>query len=392
MSFDFDEIIERRGTGSAKWDRMEKIYGVPGDTGLPMWVADTDFRAPPVVLERLRELTDHGIFGYVNIEAEYREAIGWWMQTRHGWHVAPEWIFTTTGLVNGVGMCLDAFTEPGDGIVLFTPVYHAFAKVIRAAGRRVVECPMPIEDGRYVMDFDRWDSLLGGSERMVILCSPHNPGGRVWNRDELRGVADFARRHDLLLISDEIHHDIVYPGHRHIPMPLADPSVQDRLVMLTAPSKTFNVAGLHTGNVIIPDDTLRARFAARMEALSLAPNSVGQFVACAAYSPEGAAWVDALVSYLDGNRQMFDAAIAEIPGLASMPLESTFLAWVDFSGTGMTREEFTARVEHEARIAANHGPSFGTGGESFLRFNFGTQRARVQEACERLKSAFADLQ
>lgn len=392
MNFDFDEIIDRRGTHSNKWDSMERIFGVPAADGLPMWVADTDFRAPPVVLDKLRELTRHGVFGYTDLNPEYTAAIGWWMQARHGWTVEPDWIFTTTGLVNGVGMCLDVFTEPGDGIVLMTPVYHAFARVIRAAGRRVVECPMPVENGKYVMDIDRWDTVLDGSERMVILCSPHNPGGRVWTAEELRSLADFARRHDLLVISDEIHHDLVYPGHTHVPMPVADPSVQDRLIMLTAPSKTFNVAGLHTGNVIIPDDALRARFAARMSALSLAPNSVGQFVATAAYSPEGAEWVDALVAYLDGNRQLFDAAIAEIPGLTSMPLESTFLAWVDFSGTGMEREEFTRRVEQEAKIAANHGPTFGAGGEDFLRFNFGTQRARVQEACDRLRAAFADLQ
>ncbi len=388
----FDEIIDRRGTHCAKWDKMDAIYGVSPEDGLAMWVADTDFRAPDVVLNRMREMTEHGVFGYTDNSDEYTGAIRWWMQTRHGWTVEPDWIFTTTGLVNGVGMCLDSFTDPGDGIVLFTPIYHAFAKVIRNAGRRVVECQMINDNGHYELDFDAWDAQMTGAEKMVILCSPHNPGGRVWTREELQGVAAFCRRHDLLLISDEIHHDLVYPGHKHIPMPLADPSITDRLMMLTAPSKTFNVAGLHTGNVIIPDDGLRARFAARMAALNLSGNSVGEAVAAAAYSPEGAAWVDELMVYLDGNRKVFDAAIAEIPGLASMELESTFLAWVDFSGTGMDRAEFTARVEQQARIAANHGPTFGLGGESFLRFNLGTQRARIEEACARLKAAFGDLQ
>ena len=389
---DFDEIIDRRGTHCAKWDKMEAIYGVSADDGLPMWVADTDFRAPQVIRDRMRAMVDHGVFGYFDNGPEYTGAIRWWMENRHGWSVEPDWIFTTTGLVNGVGMCLDTFTDPGDGIVLFTPIYHAFAKVIRNSGRKVVECQMINDDGRYELDFDAWDAQMTGSEKMVILCSPHNPGGRVWTKEELQGVAEFCRRHDLLLISDEIHHDLVFPGHTHIPMPLADPAISDRLMMLTAPSKTFNVAGLHTGNVIIPDDTLRKRFAARMAALNLSGNSVGQAVAAAAYSPEGAAWVDELMLYLDGNRQVFDAAIAEIPGLSSMKLESTFLAWVDFSGTGMERAEFTARVEQQAKIAANHGPTFGLGGESFLRFNLGTQRARVEDACARLKAAFADLQ
>lgn len=388
----FDEIIDRRDTHCAKWDKMEAIYGVSPDDGLAMWVADTDFRAPEVVLKRMREMVDHGVFGYVDNSEEYNDAIRWWMQTRHGWAVEPEAIFTTTGLVNGVGMCLDTYTRPGDGIVLFTPIYHAFAKVIHAADRKVVECEMPIVDGLYQMDFEAWDAQMTGAEKMVILCSPHNPGGRVWTREELQGVADFCKRHDLLLISDEIHHDLVFPGQKHIPMTMVDPSVNDRVIMLTAPSKTFNVAGLHTGNVIIPDAGLRAPFAKRMGALHLSGNSVGQAVAAAAYSPEGAAWVDELMAYIEGNRKVFDAAIEEIPGLKSMPLEATFLAWVDFSGTGMTREEFTARVEQQAKIAANHGPTFGLGGDSYMRFNLGTQRARIEEACDRLKAAFSDLQ
>lgn len=388
----FDKIIDRRGTDCSKWDMMEAIYGVPADTGLPMWVADTDFQAPQVVLDKMQALVDHGIFGYVNLNDDYHGAIAWWMKTRHNWEVDPSWIFTTTGLVNAVALCLDTFTAPDDGIILFTPVYHAFAKAIRAGGRRVVECPLVSNDGRYEMDFDAYDAMMTGSESMVILCSPHNPGGRVWTRAELQGVADFCKRHDLLLISDEIHHDLVYPGHTHIPMTKVDPSIVERTLMLTAPSKTFNIAGLHTGNVIIEDDDLRARFAARMTSLCLAGNSVGQYASAAAYSPEGAAWVDELMLYLDGNRQVFDAATADIPGLSSMMLESTYLAWVDFSGTGMEREEFTRRVEQVAKIAVNHGTTFGTGGETFLRFNLGTQRARVQDACDRLRAAFGDLQ
>jgi len=389
---DFDKIIDRRGTNCAKWDKMEATYGVPADEGLPMWVADTDFQAPQVVLDKMQSLVDHGVFGYVNLDEDYLGAIAWWMKTRHNWEVDPAWIFTTTGLVNAVALCLDTFTAPDDGIVLFTPVYHAFAKAINASGRRVVECPLVNNDGRYEMDFDAYDAMMTGTESMVILCSPHNPCGRVWTRAELQGVADFCKRHDLILISDEIHHDLVYPGHTHIPMAKVDPSIIDRTLMLTAPSKTFNIAGLHTGNVIIEDDNLRARFAARMTSLCLAGNSVGQYASAAAYSPEGAAWVDDLMLYLDGNRQVFDAAIASIPGLSSMPLESTYLAWVDFSGTGMEREEFTRRVEQVAKIAVNHGTTFGAAGDTFLRFNFGTQRSRVTEACERLQAAFGDLQ
>jgi cysteine-S-conjugate beta-lyase len=289
-------------------------------------------------------------------------------------------------------MCVDTWTKPGDGVVLFTPVYHAFARVIRAAGREVVEFPMPVENGRYGLDLESWDTRMTGRERMLILCSPHNPGGRVWTAEELRGVADFAKRHDLILVSDEIHHDLVLPGHRHIPMTLAAPDITDRLVMMTATTKTFNIAGSHVGNVIIPDPSLRAAFAARMAAMGISPNSFGIVMATAAYSPEGAAWVDRLVAYLEGNRRVFDDGVNGIPGLRSMPLEATYLSWVDFSGTGMAPEEFTRRVEHDARIAANHGASFGTGGESFLRFNIATPRRRVEDAVARLRAAFADLQ
>jgi cysteine-S-conjugate beta-lyase len=271
-------------------------------------------------------------------------------------------------------------------------VYHAFARVIRAAGREVRELPLAQVDGRHVMDFDAWEGRMTGREKMLILCSPHNPGGRVWTVDELRATADFCARHGMVLVSDEIHHDLVYPGQRHVAMPIAAPEALSRTIMLTATTKTFNIAGAHIGNVIIPDAALRAPFAARMAAMGISPNSFGMHMATAAYSPEGAAWVDDLMAYLEGNRRVFDDGVNAIPGLRSMPLEATYLAWVDFAGTGMAPAEFKARVEKGARIAANHGESFGTGGETCLRFNLAAPRAQVAEAVARLQSAFGDLQ
>jgi cystathionine beta-lyase len=388
---DFDEIIDRRGTHCAKWDNMEPIYGVPADTGIAMWVADMDFRPPAVVQSALQDMLDHGVYGYFGDDSKYLAAIQWWMENRHGWKVDKDWIFTTHGLVNGTSMCVDAFTKPGDGVVLFTPVYHAFARVISAAGRKVVECELVNKKGRYELDFDAYDAQMTGNEKLIVFCSPHNPGGRIWTKDELAQVAAFAKRHDLVLVSDEIHHDLVFPGTTHTPMALVD-DVQDRLVMMTATTKTFNIAGCHSGNVIIPDPKLRALFATRMNAMGLSPNSFGLVMATAAYSPEGAAWVDELVAYLNDNRKIFDATVNSIPGLRSMPLESTYLAWVDFEGTGMERSEFTKRVEQTAAIAASHGPSFGKGGDTFLRFNIAMPRARVEEACNRLRDAFSDLQ
>ncbi|PTQ74783.1 MalY/PatB family protein [Celeribacter persicus] len=387
----FDPIINRFGTHCAKWDKMEDLYGVPAEDGIAMWVADMDFHPPACVQRALEKMTAHGVYGYFGDERDYHAAIQWWMKNRHGWEVDPGWIFTTHGLVNGTALCIDAFTKPGDGVVLMTPVYHAFSRVIKAAGREIVECPLALEGGKYIMDFEAWDAQMTGNEKMLILCSPHNPGGRVWTREELESVAEFCKRHDLILVSDEIHHDLVMPGHIHTPMALIE-GIEDRLIMMSATTKTFNIAGTHSGNVIIPDATLRAKFASRMAALGISPNSFGLEMATAAYSPEGATWVDELIVYLDGNRQIFDAAIAEIPGLKSMPLEATYLAWVDFSDTGMSREEFTARVEKTAHIAPNHGPTFGKGGELYLRFNLATPRSLVETACGRLKDAFSDLQ
>ena len=389
---DFDEVIDRRGTHSSKWDTMEELYGVSPDNGLSMWVADMDFRAPKIIQEKLHGINSHGIYGYYGDYKEYNNSIKWWMKNRHNWEIDTSWIFTTHGLVNGTGLCIDAFTKPGDGIILFTPVYYQFSNLVEAARRKVVECPLKLIDNHYHFDFVEYERNLSGDEKMVILCSPHNPGGRVWTKNELQEVAKFAKKHNLVLVSDEIHHDLVYPNKNHTVMPIADPSVCDRLVMMTATTKTFNIAGAHSGNVIISNPNLRQKFSQRIKALGISPNSFGLFMATAAYSPEGAEWLDELLHYIDGNRVIFDKEVNKIPGLSSMPLEGTYLAWVDFSGTGMDEEEFIYRVQEKAKIAVNHGSTFGTGGEKFLRFNLATPRTLVVEATKRLKDAFSDLQ
>ncbi|MCK4712997.1 MAG: pyridoxal phosphate-dependent aminotransferase, partial [Marinosulfonomonas sp.] len=387
----FDDIIERRNTHCAKWDMMEPVYGVPKDDGIAMWVADMDFRPPPCVQDALQNMLDHGVYGYFGDDSAYKASIQWWMKNRHGWDVDAASIFTTHGLVNGTALCVDAFTDAGDGVVLFTPVYHAFAKVINAAGRKVVECPLVNNDGRYEMDFAAYDAQMTGVEKMLILCSPHNPGGRVWSVEELQGVADFARRHDLVLVSDEIHHDLVFSGAKHTVMPLVDASISDRLVMMTAVTKTFNIAGAHVGNVIISDDALREKYIATMNAGKVSANRFGYHMAEAAYNG-GEEWLDDWCEYMAENKRIFDEGINAIPGLRSMNLEATYLAWVDFADTGMTREEFTDRVVKIAKVAPNVGATFGKGGENFLRFNIATRRELVEKAVKRIAAAFADLQ
>lgn len=390
---DFDEIIDRRGTHCSKWDDMQATYGVAPDDGLAMWVADMDFRPPAAVQRAVEATAAHGVYGYPGGHQPYLSAICWWMQNRHGWTIQPDWILTCAGLVNGVAMALDAYTRPGDGVIVMSPVYHAFGRVIRAAGRELVELPLATRDGQYRMDWAAWEGQLKGHERMLILCSPHNPGGRVWTPEELAQVAEFCVRHDLLLLSDDIHSDLVMPGQTgHRMIATVAPEIADRLVTLTAATKTFNIAGAHIGNAIIADPDLRARFKAALMARGISPGFMGMDMVAAAYSPEGAAWVDALMRYLDGNRRIFDDGVNAIPGLRSMPLQATYLSWVDFSGTGMTTPEISARIETTARIAANHGATFGLGGDSFMRFNIATPRARVVEAVRRLSDAFADLQ
>jgi cystathionine beta-lyase len=383
MSIDFDQIIDRVGTHSVKWDGCENLYGVNPREGISMWVADMD--------DVLQAGVDHGVHGYFGNDGPYKASIVNWMKTRHGWDVDPSWISTTHGLVSGVGLCLQAFTAPGDGVILFTPVYHAFARMIVANDRKVVESPLVNRDGRYELDLETLAASLTGSERMVILCSPHNPGGRVWTQDELNAIADFCVAHDLILMSDEIHHDLTMPGQTHHVMHKLRPDISDRLLMLTAASKTFNLAGGMTGNVILPDPALRARFQKVHMAAGASPNRFGILMTTAAYT-HGAEWLDTLRDYLDENRRLFDEGINAIPGLKSMEMEATYLAWVDFSDTGMSREEFTARVQGDAKIAANHGPTFGSGGEMFMRFNFATRRALIEEAVARMQAAFSDLQ
>ncbi len=391
MTFDFDTPIDRRRTNCAKWDMMDKIYGVPPEDGIAMWVADMDFRAPPAVNQTLKNMADHGIYGYFGDDRAYKASIINWMQRRHDWLVEPDWIDTTHGLVNGTAICLQAYTDPGDGVILFTPVYHAFSRMIKANDRKVVESELVNNDGRYDMDLEALASRLTKRDKLVILCSPHNPSGRVWTVDELRALAEFCAEHDLILLSDEIHHDLVFDGHGHTALPNAAPEHLDRIVMMTAASKSFNLAGGHTGNVIIADPKLRARFAKVNQSLGHGGNLMGMMMATAAYA-YGEDWLEALLVYLDDNRRLFDEGMNAIPGIKSMEMGATYLGWVNFADTGMSLDEVLQRVQGQAKVVPNHGPTFGKGGETYLRFNFATQRARLREAISRLQEAFADLQ
>ena len=386
---DFDEVIDRRGTHSQKWDDMGR-YGVPLDTGIPLWVADMDFRTAPPINAALQSMVDHGVHGYYGDDSTFRAALAAWMTRRHGWDIEPEWALQTHGLVNALAMIIQACSAPGEGVIVFSPVYHAFARIIGANDRRMVASSLVIEDNRFRMDLDALEASLSGDERLLFLCSPHNPGGRVWSADELRAVADLCLRHDIILVSDEVHHDLVMPGHQHHITARAAPQVSDSLITLVATSKTFNIAGIETGSMLISNPALRRRVARMRAAMSTSNNRFGMIMAEAAYTG-GDEWLDALLPYLDGNRQHLNASIAAIPGLSVMDLEATYLAWVDFAGTGMTRDEFTRRLT-DAGLAASEGHTFGPEGELYMRINIACRRALLAEAMARLAGAFSDLQ
>ena len=388
----FDDTFDRVTTRSSKWTGMDAYFGLTGDDYLPMWVADMDFVPPDFLTEATRALADAGDYGYFSHVDSYFEAVAWWARTRHGWEIEPGWIIPTASLGNAIAFAIQTWSNPGDAVAMFTPVYHEFAKKIRKNGRLITELPLCTAEGHFTLDFDRYDALMCGTEKILLLCSPHNPGGRVWSADELRAIAAFAERHGLVLVSDEVHNDLILPGFKHVPTALAAPEIAPRLVTMTSASKTFSIAGSRLGAVIIGDADLRRQFAGTVSRADLHPNLLGVALSRAAFSPEGAAWVDALMPYIAGNETAFRTGIGEIPGALVHPLEGTYLAWVDFSATGMTDAELWTRVTDQARVVPSPGPDFGTGGSGGLRFNLGTQRARVDEAVARLTQAFADLQ
>ena len=387
---DFDEVLDNRNHHLEKWDKVAERYGVPGDSGIPLWIADMDFRAPPAVNAALQKMVDHGVHGYYGPDDSFREALVGWMARRHDWTVQPEWALQTHGLGNALAVIINTCSAPGEGVIVFSPVYHSFMRIIKANDRRVHAAPLRLEDGRFHMDIAALEASLTGDEKILFLCSPHNPGGRVWNAGELREVADFCRRRDIILVSDEVHHDLIMPGHSHSILAKVAPDLSDMLITLVATSKTFNIAGIETGTMMVENEHLRRRIARVRGAMNISNNRFGMVMAEAAYR-EGDAWLDALIPYLDRNRQLLNAAIGDIAGLSVMNLEATYLAWVDFSGTGMAREEFISRLT-AVGLAPSEGRTFGPEGELCMRFNIACRHALLDEAMRRLADAFSGLQ
>ncbi len=390
--FNFDRVIERRGTHSSKWDQIEKLSGIKGDDAIPMWVADMDFAAPAGVTEALGAEVQRGTHGYYANTGSWAQALAEWYRKRHDFPIDPDWVSVTPGIVSGCGLILQALTEPDDEVVLFTPVYHAFRRIITNNGRRIFDSPLVEENGRYRMDFDTLRKTITPRTKIVFFCSPHNPGGNCWSREEIRELADFCIEHDLILVSDEIHCDLVFSHARHLPTALVAPDVTDRLVTCVAATKTFNLAGAHVGALVTSNPEMKKKIDERINAAGLGSYNLFGMVATEAAWRTGEDWLDALLPYIAANCAHFDRRIEEAaPGARSMRLDATYLAWVNFAGTGLSEKAVADRVAHKARIFVNQGPAFGPGGAGFLRFNLATPRPILDEALERLDEAFADL-
>jgi cystathionine beta-lyase len=391
MEYDFDKYIDRRGTNCDKWDGLEKKFG--RKDLLALWVADMDFPAPPQVLEALHKKIDEGALGYPTIPESLLDAVRNWEKTRHGWSFSREAISWAPGVVAGLSFAVMALTKPGDGVIIQTPVYPPFYRTVQEAGRIIVKNPLKRENGRFVMDIEGLEKLVTPTCRTLILCSPHNPVARVWTKEELTALADLAKRKDMVIISDEIHQDLVYSDAKHICLASLSNDMASRTITFVAPSKTFNIAGMKASVAVIPDESLRARYISVLERFHLnSLNILGMLAMEVAYK-NCAEWLDKLMAYLEGNRDFTERFVREhLPEAKMDHPEGTYIFWIDFRGYGFNSETLQDFLVNEAKVALNKGTDFGIEGDGFARINIGTTRALLKEALERIEEALKKRQ
>jgi cystathionine beta-lyase len=390
--YDFETQIDRVPYNSIKWSYPGLC--LPGtaaeDLPLPLWVADMDFASPPEVVAAVKDRAGHPIYGYAGKPDAFFEAFASWMRRRHGLAVERQWLHFTPGIVTGLALAVNAFTAPGDGIIIQPPVYHPFRHMIERNGRRMVENPLLYENGRWTMDLDGLERIAGAA-KAIILCSPHNPAGRVWEADEIERLVGICARRGIFLISDEIHSDIVYGGRRHVSALSAAQDLGGRFAAFFAPSKTFNIAGLQTSYAVIPDAGAGRLFETEAERLGLGnPNVFGATAAQAAYE-KGEPWLAELLACLEGNAAFLRTQISlRFPSITMVEPEGTYLAWIDFRRLGIegSVQETLAR---KAKIWLDDGAKFGTGGRGWARLNFGCPRANLELALDRLEEAMPGI-
>lgn len=388
MQYDFDTPIDRTHTWSIKHD-FKKENGKADDI-LPLWVADMDFRSPDSVVEALKKAVDHGIFGYSRADESYFDAVVAWYQKRHHLTLQPEWMTCTPGIVFALSIAVRAFTQEGDAVLIQPPVYHPFSRAILRNKRTLVENPLVLKDGHYEMDLeDLEQKVLDEHVKLMILCNPHNPVGRVWTREELTALADICLRHHVYVISDEIHGDFVWQGHEQTPYASISEEACLHSMMCTAPSKTFNLAGMATSNLFIPDPEMRRKF--RSELLDVGQenmNRLGLFACRAAYEG-GGEWLDQLIGYLAGNLALVrDFCKNRVPQIQLVEPEGTYLAWLDCRELGMTDDELMAFFSDEAKVWLDPGTHSGEQGSGFMRFNLGSSRSVIAQALDQIEAAW----
>ena len=388
MHINFDEIINRRNTSCLKYDFAAE-RGYPKDI-LPFWVADMDFRAPVPVIDALKTRADHGIFGYTQIKDDYFNVLQNWFRTRHDWEIERSDLVITPGVVFAVATAIRAFTRHGDAVLIQQPVYYPFANMIRQNERVLVDNPLHLIEGRYTIDFEDFEQkIVEHGVKLFILCSPHNPVGRVWTRAELEQIAAICLRHDVIVVADEIHEEFVRPGFRHIPFASLSEEAAAITVTCTSPSKTFNLAGLQISNIFIRDKDLRRRFKEELSRTGYdEPNTLGLAGAKAAYE-HGAEWLTQLLAYIEENHARTKSFLtAHLPKVQIIAPEGTYLLWLDFRAYGLSDEALNEKIIREAHLWLDDGPIFGAGGSGFQRINIACPWSTLEMGLKNLAQAF----
>lgn len=390
MTYNFNEIIDRSNTASVKYDLREMFF--KNESVLPMWVADMDFRTPDFVMEAILKRASHEILGYSIRTDSYFSALINWLSRRHKWEVKQEWITFSPGIVPALNMCTLAFTRRRDRIIVQPPVYFPFFDAVKKHGRKLVYNPLILKNGRYQMDFENLEQLCREGASMLMLCNPHNPGGTAWTKDELVKMAGICLKYNVLMVSDEIHSDLVNVGYKHTVLAAISPEIAAQTITLVAPSKTFNLAGLSTASVVISNPVLMKKFKGVIESLHVEMgNLFGNIAAEAAYS-HGDQWLDEMLVYIDGNiSHLINFAGENLPMVKVMRPEATYMAWLDLRETGMTDAQLMDFMVNEAGLGLNAGKHFGPGGEGFMRINLACPRSVVEKALTQMKQAFDKL-
>ncbi len=389
FNYNFDTIPGRADTDTLKFDVRTELFGRPDV--IPMWIADMDFECAPAIGEAIRERAGHNVYGYDFDGRHYAGSLTGWLERRSGWMLEPKWLRFTPGVVSGLGFAVKAFTSPGDGVVIQPPVYPPFKGMVEANGRRVVNNPLKPVGDSFEIDFDDLDRKLTGA-RAMILCNPHNPVGRVFTEDELRRVGELCVKHDVILISDEIHSDLVFAPHRQVHIATLDPRFAERTITFVAPSKSFNIAGLATSAGIIPSERMRADWDKEYDTTRVIGGTVFGLIAMRAAYGHCEDWLEELLIYLKGNIDYIRSFIAEnIPAVRTLRQEGTYLMWLDFRELGMGHRELMDWLPREAGLGLNSGVDFGREGVGFARLNAATNRATIEKAMSQLEAAVERL-